>query len=455
MMRVLRWLTDYGMLAVLLLLCGYFSYATWTEQNPSGAAAGEALADDVLARYGKDATVLIVTQDTDDERAFAEQIRTRLTSAGITILGNVQGSPADANRAMQKIGKAGTPLTVIACSPIAATWAVFDTKLTQLRVQYPALEKTALAAPRSYQWPSFLTRNNLLNVADQIAVIAIIAIGMTMVIITAGIDLSVGSLIALSAVVTARLIRDAAGAENATALGLAGCSLAALAVCAGVGFFSGTMVTFFRIPPFIVTLSMMLVARGLAFILARGQSISQMPDSFTWLGHGKDLLGLPNAVVLMLGLYVVAHVIMTRMTLGRYLYAIGGNPEAARLSGVPVTRVLLLVYTLCGALAGLGGVITASQLKTGAPATAEMKELYVIAAAVVGGTSLAGGEGKILGTLIGAFVIAVIENGMNLTGVESYTQKVVLGLVILGAVLLDMLKRRGSGMLRRTASQKA
>jgi ribose transport system permease protein len=453
-MSLPRWLTDYGMLGVLVLLCGYFSYATWSEQNPSGSAAGEALAEDILSQCGKGATVLIVSQDTEEDHAMAEQIRARLSNGGVTILGEVQGHPSDARRAMERIGKAGTPLTVIACSPVPATWAVFDTKLAQLRSQYPALEKTALAAPHSYKWPSFLTKTNLLNVADQIAVIAIIAIGMTMVIITAGIDLSVGSLIALSAVVTARLIRDAAGAENATTLGLVGCSLAALAVCAGVGFFSGSMITLFRIPPFIVTLSMMLVARGLAFILARGQSISQMPDSFTWLGHGKDLLGLPNAVVLMLGLYAVAHVVMTRMTLGRYLYAIGGNREAARLSGVPVTRVLLLVYTLCGALAGLGGVITASQLKTGAPATAEMKELYVIAAAVVGGTSLAGGEGKVLGTLIGAFVIAVIENGMNLTGVESYTQKVVLGLVILGAVLLDTLKRRGGGLLRRMPSHK-
>jgi ribose transport system permease protein len=129
------------------------------------------------------------------------------------------------------------------------------------------------------------------------------------------------------------------------------------------------------------------------------------------------------------------------MTLGRYIYAVGGNVEAARLSGVPVRRVLLFVYTVCGALAGLGGVVMASQLKSGTPTYGLMYELYVIAAVVVGGTSLAGGEGKVLGTLIGAFIIAVIQNGMNLTGVESYTQKVVLGLVILGAVLLDMLKK--------------
>ena len=133
---------------------------------------------------------------------------------------------------------------------------------------------------------------------------------------------------------------------------------------------------------------------------------------------------------------------MTRMTLGRYLYAVGGNAEAARLSGVPVRRVLLLAYALSGALAGLGGVVLASRLKSGAPTYGQMYELYVIAAVVVGGTSLSGGEGKVFGTLIGALLIAVIQNGMNLTGVESYTQKVVLGGVILGAVLLDRLKKR-------------
>jgi ribose transport system permease protein len=149
-------------------------------------------------------------------------------------------------------------------------------------------------------------------------------------------------------------------------------------------------------------------------------------------------------------LYAGAHILMTRTVLGRYIYAVGGNKEAARLSGVPVKSVLLTVYSICGALAGLGGIVLASQLKSGAPTYGLMYELYVIAAVVVGGTSLAGGQGTVLGTLIGAFIIAVIQNGMNLTGVESYTQKVVLGLVILGAVLLDMLKRRGWRGARQT-----
>jgi ribose transport system permease protein len=144
----------------------------------------------------------------------------------------------------------------------------------------------------------------------------------------------------------------------------------------------------------------------------------------------------------MLALYAAAHVLMSRTVLGRYLYAVGGNAEAARLSGVPVRRVLLFAYVACGLLAGLGGVMMASQLKSGSPTYGAMYELYTIAAVVVGGTALSGGEGKILGTLIGALVIAVIQNGMNLLNVESYTQKVVLGLVILAAVLVDRLRHR-------------
>jgi ribose transport system permease protein len=201
------------------------------------------------------------------------------------------------------------------------------------------------------------------------------------------------------------------------------------------------MITRFTIPPFIVTLAMMLVGSGLAYTLAKGEAIYQIPDSFVWLGRGADAFSLPNAVVLMLVLYALAHVLMSRTKLGRYLYAVGGNSESARLSGVPVKRVLMFAYIASGLLAGLGGVIMASQLKSGSATYGNMYELFVIAAVVVGGTSLSGGEGKMLGTLTGAFTIAVIQNGMNLTNVESYTQKVVLGLVILGAVLLDKIRQ--------------
>jgi len=259
--------------------------------------------------------------------------------------------------------------------------------------------------------------------------------------LTGGIDLSVGSLIAFSAVVTTSIIRDHGGVDATTGTLMLG-SVAGIGACALIGLFSGTMVTVFRIPPFIGTLAVMQVASGLAFIVARGGSIYEVPDALTWLGRGVGWFGIPHAVLLMAVLYVIAHVVMSRTVLGRYIYAVGGNAEATRLSGVRVGAIVLLVYVVSGALAGLGGVLLASQLKSGAPTYGLSYELYVIAAVVVGGTSLSGGEGRIFGTLIGALIIAVIQNGMNLTGVESYTQKVVLGAVILGAVLLDMLKRR-------------
>jgi ribose transport system permease protein len=311
-----------------------------------------------------------------------------------------------------------------------------------LESDFPGLGVPVIIKPERYHWPNFLKSDNLLNIANQIAVIAIVAIGMTIVIITGGIDLSVGSLIALAAVLAALLIRDLAGGVNASAGGMMLACLAALSVCGLVGAFSGAMITLFGIPPFIVTLAMMLVASGLAYLLAQGQSVYQVPDSFVWLGRGADLFGMPNAVLLMLILYLAAHILMSRMRLGRYFYAVGGNREAARLSGVPVGRVLLVAYIASAVVAGLGGVIMASQLKSGSPTYGAMYELYVIAAVVVGGASLSGGEGKMLGTLIGAFTIAVIQNGMNLTNVESYTQKVVLGLVILAAVLLDRMRHR-------------
>ena len=276
----------------------------------------------------------------------------------------------------------------------------------------------------------------------QIAVISIIAIGMTLVIITAGIDLSVGSLIAFSAVLCCWFIKEWMGGPDASVTGMVIASLLAIFGCGTLGLFSGSMVAYFGVPSFVASLGMMMVASGFAYMISEGLSIYQVPASFDWLGRGDALFSIPNAVVLMVLLYIVAHFVMSRTTAGRYIYAVGGNPEAARLSGVPVQKILLWVYTLSGALAGLGGVVMASQFRSGDPKYGLMYELYVIAAVVVGGTSLAGGRGKVFGTLIGAFIIAVIQNGMNLTGVQSYTQKVVLGLVLLTAVLLDMIKKR-------------
>ena len=413
------------MVFVLLALCAYFSWVTMADQHPIGAAAGQQLARELRGK----GPVLVVARDTPEDAQFVAAFE-RNADTPVRV---VKGQPADARRALEQYRG---QIKAIACNQVTANWSVFDGSIPVFK-------------PRSYRWPNFLKRENLLNIANQIAVIAIVAIGMTMVIITRGIDLSVGSLIALAAVATTLLIRGR-GAEAASSTAMTMSAFGGVALCGFIGFLSGVLVTYFTVPAFIATLGMMLVASGLAFIVAKGQSIYQVPDSFIWLGRG-EAFGIPNAVWLMAILYLLAHILMTHTALGRYIYAVGGNPEAARFSGVPVGRVLLFVYTICGALAGLGGVIMASQLKSGAPTYGLMYELFVIAAAVVGGTSLAGGHGKILGTLIGAFIIAVIQNGMNLTGVESYTQKVVLGLVILGAVLVDILKKRGwEKYLRRT-----
>ena len=431
-----RLLTDHGMILVLLLLCAFFSVMTYSEQSPIGEAAARQVAADIRQQFGQNPRVLIVASDQPGDTAFASGIARDFAGSGGQILATVKGEPKDAREALQKLSATGGRLDAIACTQVTGAWLVFS----NLKTDFPALGQPRVIMPRSYRWPNFLKSENLLNIANQIAVIAIVAIGMTMVIITGGIDLSVGSLLALSAVLTAGFIRDFAGGVNASFGGMLLACLAAIALCGIVGAFSGAMITRFAIPPFIVTLAMMLVGSGLAYILAKGQSIYQIPDSFVWLGRGADLFSLPNAVVLMLVLYALAHVLMSRMKLGRYLYAVGGNGEAARLSGVPVKRVLMWAYIASALLAGLGGVIMASQLKSGSATYGNMYELYVIAAVVVGGTSLSGGEGRMLGTLTGAFTIAVIQNGMNLTNVESYTQKVVLGLVILGAVLLDRIR---------------
>ena len=262
--------------------------------------------------------------------------------------------------------------------------------------------------------------------ANQIAVIAIIAIGMTLVIITAGIDLSVGSLIAFSAVLATWIIREWMGAGDANALGMVtGCILAMLA-CGGLGFFSGTMVAVFGVPPFVTSLGMMMVASGLAYLLSGGLSIYQLPTSFEWLGRGDDLLGIPNAVVLMILLYLLAHLLMSRTVVGRQVYAVGGNPEAARLSGVPVKKILLWVYAGSGALAGLGGIVMASQFISGDPKYGLMYELYVIAAVVVGAL-LYRGTGQSIWDLDWCFYHCSHSKWNEFDRDKSYTQKVVLG----------------------------
>jgi ribose transport system permease protein len=430
-----RFFSDYGMLAVLLLLILFFSLVTIEKRKPIGAEAAKSVSDRITRDFEKGARVLIVGRASAQDMDFAAKLEQLLKAKNTEVVSRVVGEPRDIRLALEAQAQSGAPVTVIATTERNA-WMVIKVKS-----HINGLANASVVIPESYIWPVFLRSDNLINVANQIVVIAIIAIGMTLVIITGGIDLSVGSLIALSAVVTATLIAKLGGAEATTFAMLAG-ALAAIATCGVVGLFSGLMVAGFRMPPFIATLGMMLVASGVAYLISGGESIYQIPEGFVWLGRGTAFLSVPNAVVLMIVLFAIAHVLMSRMKLGRYIYAVGGNVEAARLSGVNVFAILLFVFGISGTMAGLGGVVLASQLKSGAPTYGLLYELYAIAAAVLGGTSLSGGQGKVIGTLIGALIIGVIQNGMNLTGVESYTQKVVLGLVILGAVLLDMLRRK-------------
>ena len=431
--------SDYGMLGVLVILCAFFSWITLEEQQPHGGDAAEVLAQSIKQSFQTPGRVLIAGRKTDEGKAFTFRLNELLTQSGWEIAGIVEGGPPELGKGLRASFDQNKSLNLLACEKTFVNLAV----LQNFQKAEVKMSNVEVVSPQSSFWPNFLKASNLLNVANQIAVIAILAIGMTLIIITAGIDLSVGSLIAVSAVLATWVIREWFGGDEATVTGMiVGCGLAILA-CSALGLFSGSMVAYFGVPPFVATLGMMMVGSGLAYMLSSGLSIYQLPQSFDWLGRGDDLGGVPNAVVLMVVLYLLAHTLMSRTTLGRYIYAVGGNPEAARLSGVPVKKILLGVYASCGALAGLGGVIMASQFKSGDPKYGLMYELYVIAAVVVGGTSLSGGRGKVFGTLIGAFIIAVIQNGMNLTGVQSYTQKVVLGVVLLAAVLLDMLKKRG------------
>jgi ribose transport system permease protein len=397
--------------------------------------------------------VLIVARAGDEDIRFARVLSDELSARGNRVSGVVNGDPIAARAAIERAltqppeGETA-PGTTIGIGAVA-TLEAYAPVVRGILDAVPGGVSVPILTPHPSRWPTFLLADNLRNVANQIAVIAIIAIGMTMVIITGGIDLSVGSLIALAAVVTTGLIGHLGG-ELAGGGAMLLASIVAILLCGGIGAFSGLVITRFQVPPFIATLGMMQVASGIAYMLSQGKPIYRVPESFVALGRGTDpLLGIPYAVLFMAALYIIAHLLMSKTTLGRYIYAVGGNPEAARLSGVRVRGVLLFVYVVCAILAGFGGVIMASQLKSGAPTYGLMYELYVIAAVVVGGTSLSGGEGRIFGTLIGAFIIAVIQNGMNLTNVESYTQKVVLGLVILTAVLLDRLKHRGWFWQRR------
>jgi ribose transport system permease protein len=285
--------------------------------------------------------------------------------------------------------------------------------------------------------PHFLTADNLLNVSLQVSITAIIAVGMTFVILTNGIDLSVGSLVAFVGVIATSMMKLPLPTFAAIAFAI----LIGLLIGAASGAVTGVVITRFRITPFIVTLAVMTILRGAAFIYTQGRPIWELPEEFKVLGSER-LAGIPIPTIIMILVYLAAHVTLTRTRFGRHVYAVGGNPEAARLAGIRTHRVLIQVYTLCGILTAVSGILLASRLSSGQPNAGLMYELDVIAAVVVGGTSLNGGRGTIVGTFIGSMLIGVLRNGLNLLDVESYVQQVVVGVVILLAVMADQFRVR-------------
>ncbi|KFK97626.1 MULTISPECIES: ABC transporter permease [unclassified Serratia (in: enterobacteria)] len=280
---------------------------------------------------------------------------------------------------------------------------------------------------------SFLTVNNLTNVARQVSINAIIAVGMTCAILTGGIDLSVGPVMALSGSIAAGLMLG--GIPIPLAM------VAALLIGALFGLANGACIAYLRMPPIIVTLASMGIARGLALLYTGGYPISGLPEVFAFFGRGS-FLGIQVPILIMAGVYVLAWLMLNHLPFGRYVYAIGGNEEAARLSGIRVSRYKVLVYVVSGVTAALAGLVLTSRLMSGQPNAGEGFELDAIAAVVLGGAAISGGRGAIIGTLVGAMMLGVLNNGLNLMSVSPYIQNVVKGGIILAAIYLSSSRRK-------------
>jgi ribose transport system permease protein len=287
--------------------------------------------------------------------------------------------------------------------------------------------------------PYFLSVNNFLNIGVAVSIIGIIAVAMTMVIVSGGIDLSVGSVVAITGTVVAQLSHR---------MPLPYAVTLALLVGVAVGGFNGLAVTRLGINPLIATLGSLSIARGLAFVLSGGLTQTISSDAFGFLGRGF-LFGIPFPVIVMLLLFALTAAVMQKTVFGRSLYAVGGNAHASRLASLPVSRLQMSVYLLSGFSAALGGLFLASQLSSGAPAAAAGIELSVIAAVILGGTSLSGGKGTIGGTLLGVLILGTLNNGLTLLNVSSYYQEVARGTVLLLAVGLDQLRLRLAARQKR------
>jgi ribose transport system permease protein len=282
--------------------------------------------------------------------------------------------------------------------------------------------------------PYFLTSNNLFNIGVQVSIVAIIAVGETLVILTAGIDLSVGSVAGLGGILGTMAIAKA-GFPIVPGI------IVGLLVGAAIGVVNGILITQMRLPPFIATLGMLGVARGLTFIVGGENAVYGLPSSFRLFGEGQ-IGPIPMPIIYLIVIAVAGHLILSRTKLGRYAYAIGSNEDAARISGIPLNRYKVAVYVISGALAGFGGMIAASLVHSGQPNYGVGLELNAIAACVIGGASLFGGVGTIGGTLIGAFLMAVITNGAVLLNITQYYQQVIIGVIIWVAVWWDQVRRR-------------
>lgn len=282
--------------------------------------------------------------------------------------------------------------------------------------------------------PTFFTSTNLLIVARQISINGILAVGVTFVLLTGGVDLSLGSVVALAGVVAAGFAHPGDWPlVMPVAMGILAGTL-----CGGA---NGLLVTKGRVAPFIVTLGMMTAARGLALVLSGGRPVSNLSGGFTSIGSAS-VLGIPIPVLFFAAVAVLATVFLKHFRLGRYIYAVGGNAEAARASGINVHGVKLLAYTVCGAMAGLAGVVLAARTTTGQPNAGVGYELDAIAAVVIGGTSLSGGVGSVGGTILGALLMGVISSGLDQLNVSAYYQQIIKGLIIVGAVWLDSRGRK-------------
>lgn len=290
----------------------------------------------------------------------------------------------------------------------------------------------------------FLTVGNLWNVLRQISVNLCLSVGMTLVILTAGIDLSVGALLGLSGAICAGLLKSGIafpGLDLWIGFTVFGAIIAAILIGSVLGLFNGWVITKFAVPPFVSTLAMLTMARGFTFLYTQGKPISNLGDQFEKIGSAW-LLGIPIPVWISIIVVVIFLFITKKTSIGRFIYAIGGNEKAAILSGVPTQKIKLLVYTISGAMAALGGVLVTARLNSAQPNAGMNYELDCIAAIVIGGTSLSGGQGSIKGTVLGAILIGVLNNGLVLLNVSPFWQQVVKGVVILLAVVLDRMNHK-------------